>query len=240
MHIHKGKNHLKKDKLEDFIGQKQNPNYKMGEPKRQVFFGASKDEVQNAIIEGELEQAAKSGLIGIGINAPNFEAMEKTTALRKAYNEKVTTLDEKYASLEPNSAFILRCFIYTGDEMVNPGSTIIVSGAQGLPKVPIKTRNGQAVWREVTDEFSYRGKAVIVAVPAVETDYKPGDIVQISTPRTMAPFPENDFIVVENAYLHPDSKHAEIPKNVEDEDFGYIIVSRSQIILRLQKANSGN
>lgn len=217
----------------DFVSQAQNPNYQPGEPKRQHFFSDPEtDKVKQAIAYGKAEQIMGAGLL-IGMDK-KIDSMEESISQRKAYNEKITELDPKYSTLQPNAGFILRCFIMTGDEGMNDSSSLII-GTEGLPKIPVKTRNGQAVWREVVDKFAYRGKAVIVAVPSVESDYKPGDIVQINAPRTACPLPESDFQLVEQAYLHPDSKHINAPTDVTDEDFGYVLVSRSQIILRLPK-----
>lgn len=214
-----------------FAQQLQVPDYVPGQPKRQMFF-EDKDKIKHAIELGEAEQIVSNGLIlGMG---NKIEAMEKAVASRKEYNSKITQLDPKYSTLEPNAGFILRCFVLQGDEGMRDDSSLII-GTEGLPKIPVKTRNGQAIWQEVVDKFAYRGKAVIVAVPSVETDYKPGDIVQINAPRTACPLPESDFQIVEQAYLHPDSKHINAPTDVNDEDFGYVLVSRSQIILRLPK-----
>ena len=230
MHIGKSKG-KSNQKMGDFITQLQTPDYKPGEPKRQFYFPDS-EKVKETIHQAEAAQLMSNSFL-IGMDK-KVSSMEESVSQRKAYNEKVTELDPKYSTLQPNAGFILRCFILTGDEGMQDSSTLII-GTEGLPKIPVKTRNGQAVWREVTDKFAYRGKAVIVAVPSVETDYKPGDIVQINAPRTASPLPESDFQIVENAYLHPDSKHINAPTDVTDEDFGYILISRSQIILRLPK-----
>lgn len=233
MNIGKSTRKIKENTMGDFVSQAQNPNYQPGEVKRQHFFSdPEKDKVKQAIAYGEAEQIMGAGLL-IGMDK-KIDSMEESVSQRKAYNEKITELNPKYSTLQPNAGFILRCFIMTGDEGMNDSSSLII-GTEGLPKIPVKTRNGQAVWREVVDKFAYRGKAVIVAVPSVETDYKPGDIVQINAPRTACPLPESDFQIVEQAYLHPDSKHINAPTDVNDEDFGYVLVSRSQIILRLPK-----
>lgn len=221
-------------KMGDFVTQLQTPDYKPGEPKRQFYFpDTEKEKVKEAIQQGEAEQIL-SGALFRDINRM-VGSMEESIAQRKTYNEKVTELNPKYSTLQPNAGFILRCFILNGDEGMSDSSSLII-GKEGFPKIPVKTRNGQAIWQEVVDKYAYRGKAVIVAVPSVETDYKPGDIVQVNTPRTACPLPESDFQIVENAYLHPDSKHINAPSDVTDEDFGYILISRSQIILRLPKS----
>lgn len=214
-----------------FASQLQVPDYVPGQPKRQHYF-EDKDKIKQVIEQSDATNILSNSFI-IGMDK-KADSMELSVSQRKAYNEKVTELDPKYSTLQPNAGFILRCFIMTGDEGMRDDSALII-GTEGLPKIPVKTRNGQAIWREVTDKFAYRGKAVIVAAPSVETDYQPGDIVQINAPRTACPLPESDFQIVEQAYLHPDSKHLNPPTDVTDEDFGYVLVSRAQIILRLPK-----
>lgn len=224
-------------KMGDFVTQLQTPDYKPGEPKRQFYFpDTEKEKVKEAIQQGEAAQILSNSFL-IGMDK-KVESMEESVSQRKAYNEKVTALNPKYSTLQPNAGFILRCFILTGDEGLKDSNLIV--GTEGLPKVKVKTRaevgnvrGGQ--WKEVTDRYAYKGKAVIVAVPNVETDYKPGDIVQINAPITHCPQEESDFQVVDQWYLHPDSKHVVPPYDVTDEDFGYILISRSQIILRLPK-----
>lgn len=234
MNIQKGSRKLKTDTLGGHISQLQNPNYQIGEPKRQHFFSAVKDEVQDAIIKGAAEQALVSGLIGIGRN--NFEEAEKNATIRKEYNARLTTLDPLYASLEPQYGFILRCFVFTGDEYASENSSLVI-GDYGLPKVQVSHERGKEfIKEEIVDPYAYRGNAVIVAVPNGEPFYKPGDLVQLDPPTTIAPFPGRNFVVPKFSYLHPNSKNPDVPKDLSDPDFGYVIVNRSQIILRYAKA----
>jgi len=234
MNIGKSNRKIKNDTLGGHISQLQNPNYQMGEPKRQHFFSAVKEDVQEAIILGAAEQAMSTGLIGLGNN--NFASAEKDAQIRKEYNDNLKNLDPTYASLEPQHGFILRCFVFTGNEYASEESTLVI-GNYGLPKVQITHERGKEfIKEEIVDPYAYRGNAVIVAIPNGENFYKAGDLVQLDPPTTVAPFPGRNFVVPKFSYLHPNSKNPDVPKDLTDPDFGYVIVGRNQIILRYAKA----
>lgn len=155
--------------------------------------------------------------------------LEEVENARKAYNERITQLDERYTSLTPLNSYIIRLFIR--DEKKTKSGLY-------LPDVKIKqqSHSGMAEW-EATDPWQFTQKAVIVAIPSFEQELKPGDIVQIAG---FSMHGDKESITsYDIQYTHPDYMTPRFPPtNPEDEDFGYGIVPRTHIKVLISKVGT--
>ena len=142
-----------------------------------------------------------------------------------AYNQNITTLDELYSKITPLHDIIVRVYL------IEP--KISESGLM-LPykdTVPVSTQNGMAKWAEVTHDFPYATKAVVVSVPH-GSNLEPGMIVQISPNQVRAEVigqSNNATIHIKNAFVHVDKGDNYPPKNVTDRHYGYLMVPYYEI-----------
>lgn len=144
----------------------------------------------------------------------------------KEYNSKVVDLDPQYTSIRPLQQLIIRAFL------IEPkiSESGLVTPFKEVLQVPTKSGVGAA--REYETDWPYNQKGVIVSVPAGMTSLKVGDIVQLS-PRAiqvgMKGSGNNASPVIANGFIHVDSGLFEIPKDVDNKHYGYVLVQPNDI-----------
>ena len=151
--------------------------------------------------------------------------MAKQDDVRRRYNENLTTLAQKYASLKPLGSYILRMFI-KDDIKTKSGIIIPVEKVHGTSHSGFKNV-------EASDPYRFTSKAVVVCIPEGEPELTPGDIVQVVRP--MPILVQESVVGYENQYAHPDYTLPMVPVNPEDEDFGYVIMPRHLIKVIIEK-----
>ena len=122
------------------------------------------------------------------------------------YNANLLTLDEQYQKVTPLTKILVRPFLIQPD--------ITESGLIFPYKqtIPIPTKSGQGSTKDVESDFPYSPKAIVVSVPENNTTLKPGD---------------------ENAFVHPDAGLYDLPKDLTNTHYGYVLVEQFQIEAKL-------
>jgi hypothetical protein len=199
--IHKGRKRLKDTTIESIIDSKR-------PLKQQVFMGNTNS---GLILDPATTHAIERNKM-IDATTREFEA-------RKTYNNNLINLDPLYSELRPLESFIVRLAVLpldidevTGILMSQP-RTVPIYGAQGV----VKDR--------IIDPWQFGSEAVIVSVPEREQFIKPGDIMQIVTPKSM--LDGEQIVSYEACYLHPSYHGTQVPKLMNDPHFGYAIIPRS-------------
>lgn len=172
-------------------------------PKNKIYFTNTDDRV---------EELASKRKPDVAVEDP----MEKK---RTEYNNSITTLDPKYTALAPINSFIVRIFVR--DKMRTE------SGVYLQPKQVLWESRNSTKTKVHVDPWQFTSKAVIVSVPSHETYLKPGDIVQIVSPQSIAS--EAEVLGYEYQYAHPDYMEPQMPKDPQHQHFGYAIIHREMI-----------
>ena len=203
MEILKGKNSLKNVTVEDIAYS----NRPTGD---KVYFQTPADKtIPNDFIKKEAESM--------------IAVQENEAAIRANYNKSLIILDPDYTSLRPLNTYIVRLSVME-DEVKKIGESSLI-----LPKTSFarKQTNAGSIGDKIIDPFRFKPVAIIVAVPAYETEIQPGMMVHIVKPRVVV---DGDTIVgYTDEYAHPNYNDTQVPQNVVDKDFGYAIISRQQI-----------
>lgn len=204
--IHKGKGQLKSVSINDIAHKDR--------PKNKVF-------MQNTDSKGLILDQATT----IAVERKRLlAAQDHEAGLRRAYNEKLTELDELYTQLDPLGDFIIRYAVRPIHVDPNGLSTYQQRMVHGF------TANGHKD-DYVPDPFEFQQVAVIVAAPEHEKVLTPGSLVQVATADV---YVENRQVVgYKNNYVHPSYTEPIVPQTCEHRHFGYAIVSRGWMRVRL-------
>jgi hypothetical protein len=146
------------------------------------------------------------------------------------YNRNVLALDPLYASVHPLNGYIVRVFL---NEPTVTDSGLLIPFRQ---MVAIPTQNGMADYAEIETPIPYANKAVIVSTPPHSQFLKVGDIVQLGNNpvRTQAAGKgKNASVSIPAAYMHPEAKTIEIPTEINNQHYGYLLVSLQDILVKL-------
>lgn len=198
--IHRGKNKLKSVTVADIAYE--------GRPQNQIF------------MQNNQKEKVKDAIAVAAMLDPSSELI-KERERRKAYNENIFNLDPRFDELFPlHGSFICRMMVRTGVKTETGLLLLPNTTARG------KTRNGFDD-DPIRDPFDFISKAVVVKSPAGERSLLPGSIIQVVTPRTIVD--AREAVAYEDLYLHPDYEFPKPPTNVDDPDFGYVILPYSRI-----------
>lgn len=206
--IHKGKSGLKKVTINDIA-------YK-DRPKNQIF----------------MQETSKGGLIldqstAIAVERKSLlAAQELESTNRREYNSKLTDLDPIYAELDPLGDFIIR-YAVRPIPITDGLSTYQQRMVRGV------TANGHPD-DPVPDPFEFQQVAVIVAAPEHEKVLTPGSLVQVATADV---YVDNRQVVgFKNNYVHPSYTEPMVPQVCTHQHFGYAIVSRGWMRVKLSSS----
>lgn len=149
----------------------------------------------------------------------------------KQYNLNLTNLDSRYTSVKPIHKVIVRCAL---NEPQVTESGLVLPYKQLLS---VQTNAGTGKVGEYETDWPYSEKAIVVSVPDHITSIKQGDIIQLSrdaVQNRVIGQGANAFPVVVNGFVHVDSKHDVTPKDITDVDYGYVLVSISDITAKYE------
>jgi len=235
MAIHKDKN-KKNVSLERHIAEQVHKHSK----KTQIPVSMSKD---------QLDKASGKKLINPETPVINEEQLLKKEKAIQEYNENIKDLDPDYTSVVPNNKVLVRVFHLNTERTA--GGLII----EPTVRVKIPTRSGYGYIGDAESPWQYSQKCVIVSVPAgtseelvsklsngEEMRYKNplrvGSVCQLG-PSALQPKGGSDGAVdIPSAYTLPEWPDGRPPTDLNNKHFGYLMVSRSDIIAFLQDDNS--
>lgn len=203
--IHKGKGKLKGTTIEDIAYKDRNKN--------QVFMQSTE---KGLLLDPSTAAAVAS--------KQKLDELDRKAAMRKAYNDKLTELDELYADLDPLGDFIIRYAVKPVRFTENGITTYEQRMVRG------KTRNGH-LDDAVPDPFEFQQVAVIVAAPTHEQHLTAGTLMQVVTPEIG--IIERQVVGYQNEYVHPTFIDNKVPQSCDNRHFGYAIVSRGWLRVKL-------
>lgn len=177
----------------------------------------------------------------------NFLAVNDANDLKreaeiKKYNQEIKNLNPLYSNMIPVTKVLVRCFHI---ETERTESGLIVTPTKALVKLP--TRAGVGFKGTAESPYLYTRKAVIVSVPERYMNdengkIKPGVIVQLENPALQAiPTGRNSTggeefdIDMPNAFTHYSYQGITPPIDPEDDHFGYLLVSVTDIQMILDE-----
>lgn len=156
-----------------------------------------------------------------------------------AYNEKITEISDKYASLKFRHDILVRVFVRPMQKSEN--------GLMIPNKAPIKapTNSGYGSIGHMDNPYPYESKAVIISLPErfKDSDLKVGQIVGLTNnPIKAVPMGRGDNVMVQiaNAFVHPDDrgKYTDgitgVPEDPEDPNYGYLTLTDFDIQVIMQ------
>lgn len=153
------------------------------------------------------------------------EVTEEMRLATSAYNQNVKTLDPRYASVKPVAQVLVRCHLIepkvSEAGLITPFST----------RLEVNTESGRGRFEDVELPYLLALTAQVVAVPANTTAVSVNDTVQLNERAVQGSVIGQGFdrkVVLRNAFIRTDLT-TEIPKDVTNEHFGYILVSVSDI-----------
>lgn len=146
------------------------------------------------------------------------------------YNANLLTLDEQYQKVTPLTKILVRPFLIQPD--------ITESGLIFPYKqtIPVPTKSGVGTTKDVESDFPYSPKAVVISVPENNTTLKPGDIIFLSRKAiqmVVIGTAADAELRVENAFVHPDAGLYDLPKDLTNTHYGYVLVEQFQIEAKL-------
>ena len=219
--------------MNDMVGKNNSP---IGEPKR--FFGqigktaTGKDADGNLIYADTKEPGIIEAPIGSNpgfrpvSNMINENHLIEQETKSKEYNEKIYDLNPKYSELIPLHEIIIRCKVLEVER--SPQGLLLPP----VVKVDIPTNSGVGKIGEVDSPYPYKKEAVIVAVPPSYADnpdspYKVGSTVLLSSSplKVVATNKEGTNFNLPQSFTHPDWNHLMPPTDMENEHYGYLMVS---------------
>lgn len=148
-----------------------------------------------------------------------------------AYNDKLLELDELYCNVTPMSKILVRPYLITPD--VTP-SGLIVPYKQ---TVPVPTNSNVGKYADIESDFPYSPKAVVVSVPDHYTGLKKGDVIFLSRKAIqllVLGTGANAELRVEGGFVHPDAGLFDLPKDVKDRHYGYVLIDAFNIDAKIR------
>ena len=145
------------------------------------------------------------------------------------YNKNIFELDTLYASVKPINSYIVRVFLF--EPVVDNGVLVPYKQIVAVP-----TNNGMADFAEIESPYPYSNRAVIVSTPEMTSILKPGDVVQLGSNPVKPQVNGRGYnarVSIPAAYVHPSTNSLEIPKNINDRHYGYLIIPLHEIIAKL-------
>lgn len=144
----------------------------------------------------------------------------------KQYNKTLLNLNPDYTNITPLRKILVRCYV------IEP---TVTEGGLVMPykqMLSYQTKSGQGKAGEFETDWPYADKAVVVSVPDGTTLIKQGDLVQLTRNAVeirVAAEGNNAVPIIANGFVHVDSKNEMTPKNMDDPDYGYVLVSLGEI-----------
>lgn len=170
----------------------------------------------------DLSKAA--GLLHAKEKEQTTEQIKLREITEKAYNDNITNLDPQYANLHPlGGHFIVRYFILPSYTSASEALDLVANNRR---KVQTYTANDHKD-RMIEDPFNFDMVAIIVASPETEKFILPGQIYNVTLPRTLTSL--RTVVGFENAYIHPGARLERVPDNPANPHFGYALIPRSNI-----------
>lgn len=202
--IHQGKGKLKRKTVEDIAHQDR--------PKNQVFMpgegGLILDQTTALVVERKRQ----------------LDEYDRKAERRRTYNSELVNLDGLYADLDPLGDFIIRYAVvpvrFTENGMLDYQQRMVRG----------KTKNGFDD-DPVPDPFEFQQVAVIVAAPQFEEHLVAGTLMQVVTPQIG--IVDRVIVGYQNEYVHPTYTKPTVPQNCENRHFGYAIVPRGWLRIKL-------
>lgn len=151
-------------------------------------------------------------------------------AVRK-YNANLKTIDLKYKSVVPLNKILIRPYLYEPQ--------VSESGLY-LPYkqvIPVATKSGQGTYQDIESDFPYSPKAVVISAPE-NSNLKSGDIVFLSRKAislVVLGVGVDAELRIENGFVHPDSGYVDLPKDLNDPHYGYVMVEYFNIEAKINE-----
>lgn len=147
------------------------------------------------------------------------EYMEQVTN----YNSNLNQIDELYASVKPIHQILVRFYLHepkrVGD-LVLPFKQV----------VDTPTNAGPGKFSEIESDFPYTTKAIVIAAPD-NNPLQKGDNVVLSNRAIKLRVIGNaaNARIDVDGFVHPDAKLFEIPTDVTNKHYGYVLVDYHEI-----------
>lgn len=157
-----------------------------------------------------------------------FKYTEEYMEQVETYNSNLTTIDPLYSSMQPLHEILVRFYLHEPikvGELINPYKEM----------VPIETKSGIGGYNEVETDYPFTNKAVVIAAPE-SNQLKPGDTIMCSRRAVQLRVIGNGAnakILVDQGFVHPDSKLHDIPTNVDSQHYGYALIQYHEIKAKL-------
>lgn len=169
------------------------------------------------------EHQENTGLAAPEVNDDEFIFDEEFNNRLLDYNKEIENLDSRYTDLRPLNKIIVRSYVKNlKDEngLIQPNTAPIV----------IPTRSGVGALQLLDNPWPYSKRAIIVSIPSWEQELKVGMTIQLNNAPVRAMNRGSDYgLAMPNGFQHYEYEDIEPPKDPEHEDYGYLLVDRTEI-----------
>lgn len=178
-----------------------------------------------------------------GLDASKKERVKQTSTVHaskytkeyyadvKKYNDNLKQIDSVYSSVVPLNKILVRPYLYE--------PSVTESGLY-LPYkqvIPVPTKSGQGSYADIESDFPYSPKAVVIQSPD-NSNLKPGDVVILSRKAiqmVVLGTGADAELRIENGFVHPDSRYTDLPKDLKDPHYGYVMVEYFNIEAKINE-----
>jgi len=143
------------------------------------------------------------------------------------YNTNLDQIDDLYASVKPLHQILVRFYLH---EPKKVGDLVLPFKQM----IPAPTNAGPGKYSEIESDFPYTTKAIVVSAPE-SNPLKKGDNIVLSNRAiklNVIGSAANARIDVDG-FVHPDAKLFEIPTDVTNRHYGYVLVDYHEIKARV-------
>jgi len=146
------------------------------------------------------------------------------------YNGSISDFDTDYSEMQPNGLSVL-VRLFAKEPKLENGLYHYNS-----PQIAVQTTSGVGIKEYVNSPYPFTKKAIVVAVsPRLQSEYKPGELVQISDIPVVCPFPGQKDVIPVYSFLHYEYDDILPPHEVTNKHFGYFMIPEEIIKTKLTK-----
>jgi len=146
------------------------------------------------------------------------------------YNKNISNFDSDYSDMIPNGYQVL-VRLFAKEPKLENGLYHYNS-----PQIAVQTTSGVGVKEYVNSPYPFTKKAIVVAVsPRLESEYTPGELVQITDIPVVCPYPGQKDVIPVYSFLHHEYDDILPPYSVTHKHFGYFMIPENIINSKLTK-----